>query len=130
MALGIKIRVDDLTSAIMDELETYTRSVVDGMNEVGDRVSKAGVKLLRQLSPKKRGKYAKGWRVKKEEAFLKPTQYILHNQTHYSLAHLLEKGHAKRTGGRVGGKTHIAPVEDEMIDQYTKGVEEVIKNGR
>ena len=42
------------------------------------------------------------------------------------LPHLLENGHAKRGGGRVPGKTHIAPVEQELIKQFEEQIEKAV----
>ena len=42
---------------------------------------------------------------------------------HYRVAHLLEHGHAKRNGGRVRAIVHIAPVEQTVINQFTREVE-------
>lgn len=125
--MGIKI--EGLADAIMHELQIYTREVVEEMNAAGDRIAKDGAKKLRQVSPKRTGKYAKGWRVKKETAFRKPTGYIIYNKDQPSLPHLLEHGHATRDGGRTQPQVHIKPVEEEVVEQYVKAVEEAIKGG-
>ena len=44
----------------------------------------------------------------------------------YQLAHLLEHGHAKRGGGRVSGKSHIAPAEQMGIDQLEDAIEKAL----
>ena len=121
------INVDQLSSTIMNELEIYSKSVLEGMDEAGDKVSKEAVKQLRTTSPKKSGKYAKSWTVKKQKLYGKPTTYTIHAKApHYRLAHLLEYGHAKAGGGRVSGKPHIRPVEEQVISDYMRAVEEAI----
>ena len=53
----------------------------------------------------------------------------VHSRNRYQLAHLLEFGHAKRGGGRVSGRAHIAPAEQAGIEQLEKDIERCIRNG-
>lgn len=127
----MKITPDQLSDAIQKNLEIYSESIVDGISEVGERVAEKAVQLLKASSPKRFGKYAKSWTFTAEHfrAWM-PKQFIIHaRKPYYRLTHLLEKGHAKRDGGRVKAQPHIIDAESMVIDEYVKGVEEVIKRG-
>ncbi len=43
------------------------------------------------------------------------------------LAHLLEFGHAKRGGGRVPGKAHIAPAEEKGIRELEQEIQKALE---
>ena len=53
----------------------------------------------------------------------------MYSRNRYQLAHLLEFGHAKRGGGRVTGRSHIAPAEQAGIDQLEKDIERSLRHG-
>lgn len=117
------ININNLSSEITKALQEYTTEVEEGLKKAKEKAAKDGVKTLKATSPVgKSGRYRKGWRAKREGK-----AWIIHNATRYQLAHLLEKGHIKRGGGRVSGKAHIAPAEEQAIKQFENEVEKVIK---
>ena len=114
--------IEELAKEINKALAEYANGVGEEMEKVAETVAKNGVKTLKLRSPKLTGDYAKGWRAKKVGG-----AWVVHNATNYQLTHLLEKGHAKVGGGRVGARVHIKPVEEEMINEYLEGVEGAIR---
>jgi hypothetical protein len=124
------IDINRLAAQIANELATYSQDVVEKVNTSSNKVGKAAVRKLKQISPKKTGKYAKSWTMSTEKAIGQPHKRIVHVKApHYRLTHLLEHGHAKVGGGRVEGRPHIRPAEEEVIREFTAAVEEAIKRG-
>ena len=78
-------------------------------------------------APRNTGAYAKSWRTKKTRESSHVLEVTVYSPKRYMLAHLVEKGHAKRGGGRVAGKPHIAPAEQHGIEQLTREIEEALK---
>ena len=118
---SVKIRAGQLDSTINRILDEYCQKIDKDLGMAVDKVAKAGVKELKansQATFKGTGRYAKGWTSKKEKDRILHTT-IIYNRTP-GLPHLLEHGHAKRGGGRVSGREHIAPVEQAVINQFEK----------
>ena len=117
--------MQDIASEITKALTEYTSEVEEKLDEIKSDVADETVNMLKVNSPMgRRGKYAKGWRVKKDG-----TSYIIHNATNAGLTHLTEKGHAKRNGGRTKAQPHISIAEQEAIKEFENKVERVIKGG-
>ena len=80
---------------------------------------------------KHKGRYKKGWAVKEETVSRLQAKAIVHNRTDYQLAHLLEKGHVLKRGGRTLGRVpaqvHIAPAEEHAIKNFEEAVEKIAK---
>ena len=123
----MKIKADDLAATVEKTLSDYVEDVNDVVKQKIKDAGKEAVKELKEKSPKRRGKYAKGWKstVQKETAV--GAEVVVHNKI-YGLTHLLEKGHAKRGGGRVAGIPHIAPVEEEITGKLSDEIEKELKS--
>jgi hypothetical protein len=115
-----KISIDDLAKTIESEVRNWTKDVEDDINEIKKDVTKAGVRSLKANSPRRTGDYAKNWTSKKLK---NGDQVIYQKAPTYRLTHILEKGHAKRNGGRVAPEVHIAPVEEQLVTEFTSRVE-------
>lgn len=100
----VAIQLDRLLTAYDEKVQQVT-------DQVFQEVAKDTVAKLKSSSPKKTGKYASGWKAKKQGQ----SDIVVHN-THYQLTHLLENGHVirnkKGTYGRTRAFPHIAPAEE------------------
>ena len=115
--------MQDIASEITKALTEYTSEVEQQLDEIKSDVANETVNMLKVNSPMgRRGKYAKGWRKKKDG-----TSYVIHNATNAGLTHLTEKGHAKRNGGRTQAQPHISTAEEMAIKKFENKVERVIK---
>ena len=117
----------NLEKAVKDILQDYSVEVAKAAEEAVTEVSKEATKKLRQTSPKRSGKYGKGWTSKVEKTATTAEATVYGKTGTYQLAHLLENGHAKRGGGRVNGNTHIKPVEDWAISEVEKRIREKVE---
>ncbi len=120
-----RIRPEQLEAEIMRDLNEYVDSAQDVVKTAVTKAADDAKKQLKANSPKDTGKYAKSWAVKTVKESTSELGVVVHSRKLYGLTHLLEKGHAKRGGGRVPAKVHIAPVEQDV----TTNLEEEIKRG-
>lgn len=118
-----KSTVDTLAADIEQILEDYEGDVENLTKEAVKEIGQKGVQSLKSSSGVFKGtKYKSGWTSKIEESRM-GAKAILYNSKVPGLPHLLEYGHALRGGGRVNGKVHIKPVEDELEKAFTQELE-------
>lgn len=124
-----RVRIDQLAAAVMEGLTEYADLASDDMKKA---VKKAGTTVKREIqinAPEDTGAYAKSWAVKNVRETSQSLELTVYSKNRYQLAHLLEFGHAKRDGGRVAGKAHIAPAEKKAVRQLEDEIERSLRNG-
>ncbi len=122
-----KVDIDDLASVVAEELARYSQEVTDGMKKEIKTVSRECKQEIQQNSPVLTGSYKDGWRTKVDFESREDIRVVVHNKTDYQLTHLLEKGHAKATGGRVEGRPHIGPAEQNAEKKLLEKVKAVVR---
>jgi len=122
-----RIRIDQLASEVMAGLTEYADLATEDMKKA---VKKAGTTVRREIqtnAPKNTGDYAKSWSVKNVRETANALEIVVHSRNRYQLAHLLEFGHAKRGGGRVPGRAHIAPAEEKGIRELEREIQKALE---
>ena len=104
--------VDDLADLVMDGLREYSELANDAMKKAVRKTANSVKKEISENAPKDTGRYSKSWTAKKTKENSHTLEMTVHSKNRYQIAHLLENGHVKRNGGRVPGKPHIAPAEE------------------
>ncbi|MGN0676638.1 MAG: HK97 gp10 family phage protein, partial [Ruminococcus sp.] len=92
-------------------LTEYADLTDESMKKAVRKTATSVKKEISANAPKKTGTYAKSWTSKKTRENSHTLEMTVHSKDRYQIAHLLENGHAKRGGGRVEGRPHIAPAE-------------------
>lgn len=129
MGKNIKGDVSDLIS----ELQAYNNAVVGDMEKLGEKLAKKTREKLKETSPKKSGggkHYADGWAVTHiKEAGGAKQRTIVYNKLKPTLVHLLENGHLiGDTGKRTRPIKHVEPAQNQINEEWEKGVEEILEN--
>ena len=105
------IDIDELSKEVMKGLQEYSELADSEMKKAVRKTATSVKKKISANAPERTGKYAKSWTTKKTKENSHTLEMTVHSKDRYQIAHLLENGHAKRGGGRVSGRPHIAPAE-------------------
>lgn len=112
------INVEDMASVIMRGLHEYADLATDEMKKAVTKTANTVKKEIERTAPSDTGTYAKSWTATKTLEKSGALQMTVRSKNRYQIAHLLEKGHALRRGGReigdgkVDAIPHIAPAEE------------------
>ena len=124
-----RVNIDGLADAVMRELEHYADTTTDGVKAAVKKAANTVKKEITAGAPSKSGKYAKSWRTKATKESSSSLEITVYSPTRYMLAHLLEHGHAMRNGGRVAAKVHIAPAEQDGIEELETEIGRTLRRG-
>ncbi len=127
--MGSRIQIDQLADTVMRELENYAETTTDGVKAAVKKAANTVKKEISATAPVRTGKYAKSWATKTTGENSHAIEITVHSRNRYQLAHLLEHGHAKRNGGRVAARPHIAAAEQRGIEELEREIERSIRNG-
>lgn len=122
-----RVNIDSLAAEVMKGLTEYADLATDDMKKAVKDAGKTVRKEIQSGAPSDTGAYAKSWAVKTVKETSNSLELTVHSKNRYQLAHLLEFGHAKRGGGRVSGKAHIAPAEELGIKELECSIEKALK---
>lgn len=114
-----KIDIDNMSNEIMSILDEFKDVTIETVEKAVKETAKETVKELKFTSPQgATGDYAKSWKYKRDTEAKGINRYnliVCSEKPEYRLTHLLEYGHAIKSGGRTVGKaeafSHIKDAE-------------------
>lgn len=129
--MATKTSVDNLAKEIEKALDEFVGVTEEACEKGVRETAKDAVRELRSAHPSGSGQYGSwdeyngSWKVMQTKTDKRyHRKATIHNENHYQLTHLLEKGHALVQGGRTRAFPHIAPVaekcEGELIQNIRK----------
>ena len=124
-----KVQIDGRADAVMEGLLESNDLAADTVKKA---VKQAGTTVrdeIRSNAPERTGRYAKSWRTKTTKESSSALEITVYSPTRYMLAHLLEHGHAMRNGGRVAAQVHIAPAEQDGIEELEEEIGRTLRHG-
>lgn len=130
MPTGIRVKPEDISGAIVESLKEYTEDVKDRIFAAVDKVAAEvsdeikGHVTFKQVT----GQYVKSFAKKSYKNNLYDRKYIWYvKPPHHARAHLLEKGHALKGGGRARAFPHIKYGEELAQKRLPEEIEKAIK---
>lgn len=127
--MSLKVSVDQLSRAIVSELENYSNDIC---SEIKTAAKKTGKECANEIKKKAPGnEYPKYWRSKAIYENKYGIIVACYNSKKPGLAHLLEYGHVisngtRRSFGNTGSFPHVKPAEINAIQKFEKMVMEIL----
>lgn len=125
--MGRTVSIDELANAVSEGLAEYAGLASGDVKAAVKKSAKAVRDGINGSAPVRTGRYAKSWAVKITAETGTSLVQTVYSPTRYMLSHLLEKGHAKRGGGRVRAIPHIAPAEQAGIEMLESLIRKTLK---
>ena len=120
------VRIEEMAEEVMRGLQEYADLATEDMKEAVRKAGKTVRTEIQQTAPKNTGAYAKSWSTKNTKETANTLEITVYSRTRYQLAHLLEHGHAKRGGGRVAARPHIAVAEEKGEEQLERDIRQAL----
>ena len=127
--MATKVSIGNMADTIMKELNEYADTTADDVKAAVQKAAKTVKTEIQAGAPARTGAYKKSWATKNTAESSNKLEITVYSRNRYQLAHLLEHGHAKRGGGRVAARPHIASAEQSGIEQLEQEIERCIRNG-
>ncbi len=134
-----RIHAGELGSALEHELGLYAQDIQEGIVRVTEENMKTLVRRTRATAPQGRrhGQFKKNITADYQELRraknlrgrnIRATWYV--KAPDYRLTHLIVHGHATSDGGRTRANPFLKNAVDQVLPQYERELEEVIRNGK
>lgn len=127
--MASKVSIDGMADAIIKELNNYADAADADVKSAVQKAAKTVKSEIQAGAPVKSGAYKKSWSTKNTAESSHRLEITVYSRNRYQIAHLLEHGHAKRGGGRVSARPHIAAAEALGIEQLEQEIERCLRNG-
>lgn len=128
-----KVKPQNLSSEIEKYLKEYKEEIDEDVRKNAIENAKKALIEVKRKSPvdkySHRGRhYADGWKISTtNQASNNYFSQTIWNSTDYQLTHLLEFGHADRSGQPVQAKPHIRETENTYKQKFIEDLERDIK---
>ena len=122
----MKTEIGNLASAVMEGLEEYARLSAEGMKEAVKKSARLCKAEIVENAPVDTGNYKKSWTTRVTGESSDSMEITVYSKESWQ-PHLLENGHAKRGGGRVSARPHIAPAEEKAVTELEKEIKKALE---
>jgi hypothetical protein len=123
---NVTVKGGSLEDQVLNLLNASEAVVRAASKDAAKKAANDTMKRLKRTSPKRKGNYAKGWKVTYQDG-----AYIVHNSKLPGYTQLLEKGHdvivAGKKVGSAPAQPHIEPAEEAGIAEFVFLAEENIE---
>jgi len=119
----MRLNINNMASKVLSDITEVVKSEKGKAEQIVEDLARDTCERVKQKSPKKTGKYARGWKVKSEVQYGNK-YYIVTNTTRPFLTIILEGGTVPRktesgaNRGVVKKQPHIRAAFDEVVAEY------------